>query len=73
MLIDKKAHLLAGMAIASTVTLYTGLPLVGFIVAVIIAAGKEGRDKLGYGTPDVKDFIVTVVGALVVLPLLFIP
>ena len=70
--LDKQAHFWAGMAIAATVTLYTGIPLLGFIVGVVAAALKEIFDSLGYGTPDKWDFVVTVLGAMVVLPLLFL-
>jgi len=70
--LDKQAHFWAGMAIAATVTLYTGFPLLGLIVAVVAAALKEIFDSLGYGTPDKWDFVVTVLGAMAVLPLLFL-
>lgn len=70
--LDKQAHFWAGAGIAATATLYTGLPLFGFVVAVLAAAFKEVFDNFGFGTPDKRDFIATVLGGLVVVPLLFI-
>tara|TARA_B110000908_G_scaffold52171_1_gene63697 strand:- start:108 stop:284 length:177 start_codon:yes stop_codon:yes gene_type:complete len=50
-----------------------GVPILwAFIVAVLIGAAKEARDKLGYGTPDVWDFVATAVGAAIVLPVLIV-
>ena len=69
MQIDKKAHFLAGAAIAGLCTAY-GLPAAySFLVASLIGAIKEGVDMLGYGTPDKWDFLVTVLGGATVLPL----
>jgi hypothetical protein len=68
--LDKQAHLLAGAAIASTVTLYVGVATAGFAAAVLAAALKELWDRAGNGTPDLLDFLFTVAGACVVLPLL---
>lgn len=70
--IDKKAHLLAGIAFAALPTAY-GLPFwVGFALASILAAGKEAWDAAGHGTPDKWDFFVTLLGAASVLPLYFL-
>lgn len=69
--LDKQAHFWAGMAIASALTAYGVLPLVSFGVAIVVAALKEARDALGYGTPDIWDFVATGLGAAVVLPLAF--
>ena len=68
MQIDKQAHFWAGAAIASTVTLYT-TPTIGLGIAVAAALAKELRDRAGFGTPDVMDFLATVAGAFVVIPL----
>lgn len=67
--IDKKAHFLAGAAISGVLSAYGIDPLVAFGVASICAGGKEFVDRLGYGTPDLYDFLVTVAGGAVVLPL----
>jgi len=62
---DKKKHLAAGFAICAIVSLLCGYA-VGFIVAAIAAAGKEVRDYITKkGTPELADFVYTIVGALV--------
>lgn len=67
--IDKRAHFLAGAATASTAALY-GMPPGGALALVVgIAAAKEVWDGFGHGTPEVADFIATVLGAIVLLPL----
>lgn len=72
MKLDKKAHLLAGVAFAALPVAY-GLPFwVGFALSTILAASKEVWDRAGHGTPDKWDFIVTVLGAASVLPLYFL-
>lgn len=71
--LDKQAHFWAGMAISAGFVAYGASPLVAFVVATMVAAGKELWDKMGHGTPDKWDFVVTVIGAAVVLPLEFIP
>ena len=65
--IDKQAHFLAGAAIASTVTLYAN-PVLGLVLCVVAAVGKELYDATGRGTPDVWDAVVTILGGTVVLP-----
>ena len=66
--IDKKAHFLAGAAIASTVALYAGLE-VGLIACLVIGVGKEVYDKAsGKGTPDIWDAVATMLGSIVLLP-----
>jgi len=67
--IDKKAHFLAGAAIAASVALYS-TPLIGVSACLIIGAGKELYDMTGRGTPDIWDFIATACGSVVVLPLI---
>lgn len=60
---DKKKHFVAGFAITAIVSLFFGY-IIGVIVAVIAAAGKELYDKVtGMGTPEVLDFVATIVGA----------
>lgn len=67
--IDKKAHFLAGAAIAASVALYS-TPLIGICACIAIGAGKEFYDMTGRGTPDIWDFIATACGSVVVLPLI---
>lgn len=69
--LDKLAHILAGAAIAATVALYT-TPVFGSIAAVAAGAAKELYDRAGHGTPDMKDFLATALGATVVLPALLL-
>nr|UVX46253.1 MAG: putative periplasmic lipoprotein [Bacteriophage sp.] len=60
---DKWLHLAAGFIIAYFVGLF-GL-LYGFCAGIIAAAGKELYDKISKkGTPELWDFIFTVVGVL---------
>jgi hypothetical protein len=69
MQIDKKAHILAGAAIAGTLAAY-GVPTwCAFWSAVTIGALKEVWDAMGRGTPDRWDFIATALGATVILPM----
>jgi hypothetical protein len=67
---DKQAHFFAGAAIAATMALYVS-PVAGLAAGIIAAAGKEIIDRAGYGTPDIKDFIATALGACVVLPAIY--
>ena len=61
---DKKKHFVAGFAITAIVSLFFGGYIIGVIVAVIAAAGKELYDKVtGTGTPEVLDFVATIAGA----------
>lgn len=68
MTLDKQAHFFAGAAIAATIALYLN-PVLGLAAGVLAGLAKELLDRMGYGTPDVKDFIATALGACVVLPL----
>lgn len=59
----KKKHFVAGFAITAIVSLFFGY-IIGVLVAVIAAAGKELYDKVtGTGTPEVLDFVATIAGA----------
>ena len=61
---DKKKHFVAGFAITAVVSLFFGY-IVGAIASVIAAAGKELYDKAtGKGTPEILDFVATVLGAV---------
>jgi hypothetical protein len=67
---DKQAHFFAGAAIASTIALYLG-PVLGLVVGIVAGVVKELYDRIGYGTPDTKDFIATALGSCVVAPYVF--
>lgn len=71
MTLDKQAHFFAGAAIASVVAIYLD-PLAGLAAGIFAGAAKEAIDRMGYGTPDFKDFIATALGATVVLPAWFL-
>lgn len=72
MTIDKQAHFWAGAAIAATVSFYTADPLLGLVVGVAAGVAKELYDLSGRGVPDIKDLIVTALGATVVVPALLL-
>ena len=71
MQIDKKAHFLAGAAIAGLLVSYGVPAFSAFWVAVLVGLIKEVYDSFGYGTPDKWDFVVTAIGAATVLPLIY--
>lgn len=61
---DKRKHFIAGFAIAAVVSLPLGY-LIGIASAIVIGAAKEAYDHFtGKGTPEMKDFIATVIGAV---------
>jgi hypothetical protein len=70
--LDKQAHFWAGAAISGLMVAYGIFPVVAFLVSSFVAGAKEVYDSLGYGTPDKWDFVVTVLGASTVLPLLIL-
>lgn len=60
---DKWLHLTAGFIISFYVGLFS--ILYGFVAGIIAAAGKEIYDKMsGKGTPEIWDFVFTVIGVL---------
>lgn len=61
---DKLLHISFGYIIANVVVTLTGSLVLGLLACAIIAAAKEWRDSKGFGTPEVLDFAVTVVGGL---------
>lgn len=69
MTLDKQAHFFAGAAIAATIALYVD-PTLGLAAGILAGLAKEVVDRMGYGTPDAKDFIATALGACVVVPAL---
>jgi ABC-type Fe3+ transport system permease subunit len=68
--VDKLLHLLVGFAITLVVVLL-GYPLVGLVVTVIVATGKEVYDYYNKEshTADGLDLIVTIVGGLLAVEL----
>lgn len=69
MTLNKQAHIFAGAAIAATIALYLD-PTLGLTAGILAGLVKEIVDRMGYGTPDAKDFLATALGACVVLPLI---
>ena len=63
---DKLLHFIAG-AIVSVFASYLFGAMTGFLIALAVGAGKELHDYLRpeTNTPDVLDFIATVLGAVV--------
>jgi hypothetical protein len=65
--VDKANHFIAGTLIYCLASLIL-TPAAALIPVVVIGAGKEMYDKYSKkGTPDLVDFIFTVLGALPVL------
>jgi len=70
--LDKQAHFLAGAAISATEVAYGIPPVVAILSTCVIGAIKEWWDSTGHGTPDLKDWIATALGAMVVLPMVLV-
>lgn len=65
--VDKANHFIAGTIIYCLASLFLS-PAAALIPVIIIGAAKEMYDKQSKsGTPDLVDFIFTVLGALPVL------
>jgi hypothetical protein len=62
---DKLLHILAGIAIASTVAPFGAAP--AFCAVLIAAIGKELYDRTGRGTPELLDAVATVAGGVALL------
>lgn len=60
---DKFLHLAAGAVIAGSAA-WMGYPLTGVILAAVAAIAKEAWDRRGNGTPELADFIATLIGAI---------
>ena len=58
---DKALHFIAGLVIAIVLG-FVFNPLVGFLLAVSAGAAKELWDMMGYGTPELTDFVATAAG-----------
>lgn len=61
--LDKILHFIAGIVIAGVGTLFLGA-YIGFAAAVMAGAAKEIIDLMGYGTPEISDFVHTLAGAM---------
>jgi hypothetical protein len=59
---DKLCHLLAGIAIAAV--MYPFGPLLAMLAVIVIGIGKEVRDMLGDGMPEVNDALATIAGGV---------
>lgn len=67
---DKLLHFAAGAIIAAPIT-WIGYPINAVIVAGLAGITKEYIDRAtGNGTPELADFIATVMGAAVVAALM---
>jgi hypothetical protein len=60
--VDKAFHFIAGWALVAT--LFPYFPLFSLAALVFFAALKEWDDAHGHGTPDIWDFLVTVIGGI---------
>lgn len=60
---DKFLHVAAGAVIAGSAA-WIGYPLTGVILAAAAGVAKEAWDMRGNGTPELADFIATLVGAI---------
>lgn len=63
---DKRKHFIAGFIISLIIGIC--VPYAGILFAVIAGIIKEIRDKMGYGTPELLDFVFTVLGGIIALP-----
>lgn len=62
-MLDKFLHVAAGAVIAGSAAWF-GYPLTGVILAAIAGVAKEALDMRGNGTPELADFIATLIGAI---------
>lgn len=60
---DKQLHFIAGLLIY-IIFHFLFNPAIAFIFVVIIGATKEGIDYCGYGTPEIADFLYTLIGGI---------
>lgn len=61
---DKLLHISFGYIIGNIVAVFSGSWVWGLLACALVAGAKEWRDSKGFGTPEVLDFAVTVVGGL---------
>lgn len=78
---DKVLHFIVGMAVAyiallllyffeylkPDIGLWAPKEQLSILAVTIIGAGKELKDLFGEGTPDLFDFVATVLGGLLML------
>jgi len=62
---DKQLHFFSGMALAGLASPFGVATAI--LVLLVAAIGKELRDSMGYGTPDVWDAGATVLGGVLLL------
>lgn len=60
---DKFLHVAAGAVIAGSAA-WMGYPVAGVVLAAVAGVAKEAWDMRGNGTPELADFIATLVGAI---------
>jgi uncharacterized membrane protein YeaQ/YmgE (transglycosylase-associated protein family) len=60
---DKFLHVAAGAVIAGSAAWF-GYPVAGVVLAAVAGVAKEAWDMRGNGTPELADFIATLVGAV---------
>ena len=60
---DKFLHVAVGAGIAGSAA-WIGYPMTGVILAAVAAVAKEAWDRRGNGTPELADFIATMIGAI---------
>lgn len=60
---DKALHFVAGFAISAPLA-WMGYPVTGVLLAGFAGIAKEVWDYRGNGTPELADFIATLVGAI---------
>jgi len=60
---DKFLHVAAGAVIAGSAA-WMGYPVAGIVLAAVAGVFKEAWDMRGNGTPELADFIATLVGAI---------
>lgn len=61
--VDKQSHFFSGAMLGFAVALFLGYGW-GLIVVIVAGTVKEFLDSLGFGTPDVYDFVATLSGGL---------
>ena len=63
--VDKRLHFWCGLLVCLIIGIAT-TPIIGLVAAILAGIGKEAYDAVtGRGTPELLDFVATVVGGLV--------
>lgn len=63
---DKAIHFIAGFAISAPLA-WMGYPVTGVLLAGFAGIAKEVWDYRGNGTPELADFIATMIGAVFIV------